>query len=150
MKKIDWAMLRRGVTHSGPGYDLTSPSDPEAVYMRRVLRVFGDAVAHESLLWDVDATGHVRFVVNVSDVFEWGKPDVERITPEDLLALEEAYRDLKGLECTDIEMRPASRTQHVGILYAARRRQCRPLERAYPKHGDIGALLDACGPRERV
>lgn len=148
--KIDWVGLKRALLNQGPGYEIEEPTvlDPEAVFTRRVLKVFGDAHAHEDLLWHVDETGRVIFMANVSDIFDWGRADGENIRPRTLHILEEAYEDLKALEEADRGARPASRTQYVAILYAARMRSRRPMLRSYPKHRDIGALLDACGPLE--
>jgi hypothetical protein len=138
-----WREVWRCMRHQGPGYDVL---DPNAVFTQRVLKVFGDAHAHEDLLWTVDGNGLVRFMVDVSDTFDWGSADGEDIRPRDLHILEEAYEDLKVLEAPGKGVAPASRTMYVGVLYAARMRQRRPMLRAYPQYMEVGALLDACGP----
>lgn len=122
--------------------------DPDAVFTRRVLKVFAAAYAHEDLLWVVGDNDRLLFSVNVSDVFEWGRADSELIQPRDLHVLEEAFEDLKALEAPGSGVQHSSRTQHVGMLYAARKRRRRPMLRAYPEHRDVGGLLDACGPLE--
>lgn len=145
-----WREMWRCLRNQGPGYDLgPEVLDPEAVFTRRVLKVFGEAHAHEDLLWTVDDHGRVMFMVDVSDTFDWGSADGEDIRPRDLHILEEAFADLKALEFSELGMRPASRTRYVAMLYAARMRKRRPMLRAYPQHREVGALLDACGPLEQ-
>lgn len=119
--------------------------DPNAVFVQRVLKVFGDAYAHEDLLWMVDDLGKVSFMANVSDTFDWGSADGEPILPRHLGELEKAYRDLKALEDGEKVQRRSAYTQYVAMLYAARRRQMRPMARAYPPHAGVALLLDACG-----
>jgi hypothetical protein len=137
-----WREMWRCLRHRGAGYEVL---DPNAVFTRRVLKVFGDAHAHEDLLWTVDDYGRVYFTVNVSDDFEWGCADGENIPPRNLHILERAYADLKALE-TGSGVRPTSRTTYLAMLYAARVRGVRPQRAAYPDLPDLGALLDACGP----
>lgn len=127
-------------------YDHQPVLDPNAVFVQRVLKVFGDAHAHEDLLWSVDQYGQVRFMVDVSDTFDWGSADGQDIRPRDLPILEEAFEDLKVLEAPGMGVPPASRTMYVGVLYAARMRQRRPMLRAYPQYREVGALLDKAGP----
>lgn len=123
--------------------------DPQAVFTRRVLKVFADAHIHDELLWTVDEHGLVSFAANVSDTFDWGSADAEPILPRHLGELEKAYADLKALEIALNTPYPTSYTQYTAMLYTARRRQMRPMVRAYPKQPEIAALLDACGPGGR-
>lgn len=130
-------------------YDRQPVLDPEAVFTRRVLKVFGDAYAHDDLLWIVSDTGRVSFAANVSDTFDWGSADSEAILPRDLMFLEEAYADLKALEDAEEGVSRTTYTGYVGMLYAARMRGIRPLTRAYPPYPGVALLLDACGDGHR-
>jgi hypothetical protein len=136
----------KGVWHFlGHPYEREPVLDPNAVFVQGVLRVFAEARIHDELLWTVDPHGQVVFMANVSDTFDWGSADGEAILPRHLRELEKAYADLKALETAEGASYPTSYTKYTAMLYAARRRQCRPMKRAYPEHARIAALLDACG-----
>lgn len=108
-------------------------------YQRRVLLVFAHADIRDELLWHGTRNG-IRFHANISDLFDWGTADAEPIDPEDVGALEQAYRDCLAVgaaRCT-------------AELYAARRRGMRPQGAAYPVVPAAQALFNACGPKRTL
>jgi hypothetical protein len=137
MSKKFWGQGWRGVTHTGPGYEIGIP-DPDMEFVRRVLKVFSDARVHEDLLWHMGEEGPILFMADVSDTFFWGSADGEDIRPSNVHILERAYQDLALLG--------QEQTRFVTMLFAARIRGCRPLRRLYDQHADVAILLDACAP----
>lgn len=136
MRKTFWQKTRHA--QAGSGTESIPVLDPEAVFTRRVLKVFSDARVHEDLLWHMAEEGPILFMADVSDTFDWGSADGEDIRPRNLHILERAYQDLALLG--------TAQTRFVGMLFAARMRGRRPLRRLYAQHLDVAALLDACAP----
>lgn len=106
-----------------------------------VLKVF--EVDHcDELLWHVDGDT-VTFTILCNDFFYWGCADGERVTPDNLPALRQAFADT------------AAATRHgdcwAGPLFCARQRGMRPQGAQY-KHidTDLWPLFDACGPAREV
>jgi hypothetical protein len=111
--------------------------------------------AHEVLdLFAFDNTGDiwwrtdgeyapVTFFVLCSDLFWWGTSDLERITPDNLPALKQAFVDAGEAADDGAGM--------AAYLFCARQRGMRPQGAQY-KHIDkeLWPLFDACGPARVV
>lgn len=100
-------------------------------YILRVLRCVNPYEC-DDILWVVDGD-KVNFQVNCNDAFWWATADCEDVTPENIGELERAYADVGGV-------------RHAQMLFAARVRQMRPQNAAYPKDKSLWPLFDACGP----
>lgn len=142
--------LREQYAALRPGASMTTTPDRSFAddhrFLVRVLEIFSmsHADAYGDLFWRVDDR-QPRLFANVSDVFAWGGTDAEPITPDTLLALEQAYADLKTVEAEEF----------TAELYAARQRGQRPQGAAYPSGAHeswrhVSALYDACGPEREV
>jgi hypothetical protein len=112
-------------------------------FVLRVLRT----VAFDNcgdLWWRTDGEyAPVTFLVECSDVFWWGTADCEQVTPENVDAFEQAYRDA-GAADKDYGL------SHGGALFCARTRALRPQGAAYPEEQSLWPLFDACGPEREV
>jgi hypothetical protein len=134
--KIDWDKVKRGLLHQGSGYDPHYEERAQVLFIFRVLVLFSEAQVHDDLLWHPVNAYTMAFAANVSDVFEWGSADLEEISLETLPVLERTFGDLREI----------GGLSYMAMLYAARMRKRRPMQRAYPRQPEIAALLDACGP----
>ena len=118
-------------------------------FIRKLLEIGEEYEAHDAIWWrcgeqygggryDDPAT----FFVNVNDTFWWATADVEKITPENIDELERA--------CADCRTAGGSIGELYGpVLFAARQRNMRPQQPAYPQGDDmagIRTLYDAAGP----
>lgn len=81
--------------------------------------------------------------INCNDLFDWATSESVEMTPENVHTLEDAARDLRK-----ISERHAC--LYTSMLFAARVRQCRPQNAAYPADPAVIALLDACGPERAI
>lgn len=121
----------------------------------RVLRVFADADARESLFWKFE-DGELKMFANCSDTFDWGSADLEEITPETIPVLEQALKDLQAIDTSvpgfliDTSIPP-----FLAELYASRMRKMRPMRSYYRMIRNIYPdavvnktfeLFNACGP----
>jgi hypothetical protein len=101
----------------------------------------------DDIWWRTDGEyAPVTFLVNCNDLFYWACADCERVTPENVEQLAQAYRDCK--EATGYDLHGAS-------LFCARVRGERPQHACYPKADCLYTqeaaeclwdLYDACGP----
>lgn len=110
----------------------------ELAFILRVLRLY-ERADNSDLFWRVEG-GHVRFLANCSDTFEWATADAEEITPDDVDLLEQTLADLRAV----------SWEQDIWLseLYAARKRGLRPMNRWFSGGIAPGVLelFAACGP----
>lgn len=108
-------------------------------FILRVLTVFSQADNTDGLWWKASG-GVVKFYAMCNDLFYWAAADYERITPENIDALEQAFKDASAA-CGD------EWNGHGALLFAARQRKMRP-QGAYYKyfHEAEKPLFDACGP----
>lgn len=106
-------------------------------FIRRVLIAMKDF--NDSLMWSVMGDD-IQFMVDCSDVFEWGTADGELLTEENIQLLEETI-----VECQEVFGYKAYWSIH---LFVARQRKMRP-QGAYYKYFDKGwhSLFDAVGPQ---
>jgi hypothetical protein len=118
----------------------------ELAFLRRVLATFAMAPHdfNEDLIWRVDGKyAPITFWVNVSDVFDWASADMEEITPDSLDDFDQAVQDLRAIK--------ANVAIYASALYAARRRQRRPMSEYYtyrlsPMPPEVAELFNAAGP----
>lgn len=116
-------------------------SEPDTTH--RVLAAVAAADLHDTVWWRVDGGyAPVTFFVVCNDVFAWGTADAEPITSDTIDAFEAAIEDVKAVTDGDATFGP--------MLYAARRRHCRPQGGAYPSDRRVWALFDACGPEREL
>lgn len=119
-------------------------SSEQSAFVLRVLRLMAEHDNCDGIWWRTDGEyAPVTFFINCNDLLFWGCADCERVTPENIDRLEQAY-----LDCL------AAGDKH-GLwgngVFCARVRQMRPQGACYPKNSPtITALLDACGPKRDV
>lgn len=114
----------------------------DLAHILEVLAVFEHADAEDQVFWRVGLSGAgVTFHAICSDVFGWGVADLEPIEPEDLKLLG---------DCLDELRRYPAALDEVGRLFAARKRQRRPMEAWLLANNDLPSgvldLFRACGP----
>lgn len=108
-----------------------------------VLDTFAKHDDCDEVWWRCDGEyAPVTFFINCNDFFWWGTGDSERLTPENIAVLKQAYVDC--IAAGD------KRGAWAGLLFCARVRQLRPQGCCYPKEKAIAALFDACGPKRDV
>ncbi len=107
-------------------------------FVHRVLAAFAFENC-DSLWWRVDGDyAPVTFMVQCSDVFWWGTADSEQINPEDLDALEAAFRDASAA-CKNGDV-------YAPELFCARKRGMRPQGAFYKGMNEaLWPLFHACG-----
>ena len=115
-------------------------SQPASLDVERLLRLFAFDYT-ESLWWrgsDENAVdGELQFYVTCNDFFWWGTADCERITQDDLDALEQAFDDAGAVGCRE----------DGPELWVARKRGMKPQGAAYKYIPEaMRPLFDACGP----
>lgn len=111
-------------------------------HILEVLAIFEHADAEDQVFWRVDPSGaSVKFYAHVQDFFGWAIADAEPIEPEDLKLLN---------DCLDELRRYPAALDEVGRLFAARKRQRRPMEAWLLANNDLPSgvldLFRACGP----
>jgi hypothetical protein len=113
-------------------------------FFLRVMKIFADLDARDSLWWNMRATGvPLQFAVNCSDVFDLGT-DFEDLTPENLHILEQAIKDVKE-NYHSAAGGPMGEYDWALGLFCARIRGQRPRPRTIIPE-DLRLLFDAAGP----
>lgn len=109
----------------------------------RVLGAVARADVHDTLWWQTHGEwAPITFFVNCSDLFARATADVERITPDNVDALERAFADVRAATGGDPTYGP--------MLFCARTRKRRPRGAAYPSDHRLWPLFDACGPEREL
>lgn len=125
--------------------------DEQFDFVMQVLRIACDTDHEEELHWHfgMGGTEPVQFSLDCSDTFHWATADSEEIRPDDLPLLRQCVSDLTEIYGS------AYRVWALDTLYAARKRQMRPMQawfkqfekyRANPEDAKVFALLMAAGP----
>lgn len=111
-------------------------------FIQEVLRLFSldETDCYSILFWRCEEAGSIVFFVIVNDIFWWDTADLEPITSEDLPAMRQALADVYKVVGKDTDVYEGFK------LWAARKRQMRPQQPAYPKDERLWGLFDACGP----
>jgi hypothetical protein len=116
--------------------------DGEA-FVLRVLGVVAKYEQHDDLWWRADGEyAPVTFFINCNDLFWWGTGDCERVTPENVGALEQAYADAAAAHRYG--------RSYGGNLFCCRVRGMRPQGCCYPEDRELWPLFDACGPEREI
>ena len=100
----------------------------------------------EDIWWRTDGEyAPITFWVKCSDVFCWGCAELEKVTPENIHVLEEAFRDCRAADRRLGEV-------YASMLFCCRVRGMRPQGAAYPGYDSkaLWPLFDACGPEREV
>lgn len=128
-------------------------------YIEAILDVVEEADADSAVVWrgrDVDR----RAIAVCSDFFGWAIADGEEILPGDVPLFQRCLQDLQEIEATFVdvtigdiakrERNDAVATAYLSELFAARKRQLRPMRAVYEDDHAIGprtaALFDDAGP----
>jgi hypothetical protein len=114
----------------------------QAAFVLRVLQVTAAADSCSDIWWRTDETyAPVVFLVGCNDLFFWACADAERLTPQNIDLLEQAYLDTEAVGCR----------WNGASLFCARVRKMRPQSACYPKdEPQMWPLYDACGPPRDV
>lgn len=105
-------------------------------YVAAVLGAYQRADLFDDLWWRVD-DGRVSFSAMCSDLFVWASADSEPIDLQDVPLLECCLADLQAVDATE----------HLAALFAARKRDMRPMRKWLERHaGAARDLFEAAGP----
>lgn len=112
-------------------------------YLRRVLTATAASDTREFLFWRVvmrNGQAEIVFYVDGSDIFSFDESvaDAEPITPATVVDFESAICDVRAATEGDATYGP--------LLYVARLRKQRPINKLYPTDSRLWPLFDACGP----
>lgn len=89
----------------------------ELDFLKRIITLFHEDT--DSIFWFPQDDGNIKVCVNANDLFMWACANAEEITIADMPELEKAIKD-----CND--------DAGIGaLLYACRKRKCRPLKPYY-------------------
>lgn len=80
---------------AAPNTNPTAPAGDASDFVKRVMRVFSDNDAHDTLSWDVEDDGSISFEIYCNDWFAYASSYAVEITPDDISALEKAFSDVK-------------------------------------------------------
>ena len=107
----------------------------------RLLQICDGSLGEDYELFEMN--DKIFVAINDSDLFSWGYSGAIDITPADLDALEQTYKDVQALGETNY---------WAPHLYCCRKMKMRPQGAAYPGVEDekLWELFDACGPKREV